>query len=101
MALAYEHTARHANGGIIINNGDGTTTEADTKQCCHCGQHFVWRAGSGTTRGYCTLCSQYTCGDPKCHEHFPIEERMDLYERDLLPSLDASRDQAKVKRVIR
>lgn len=105
MVLSYSHSARVPDGTVLRDNGDGTVTEADTRQCCHCGKHFVWRAGSGTIRGQCLLCSNpgkpsYTCGDPKCHEHFPIEERMDLYEKGLLPSLDASRDQAKVKRTI-
>lgn len=59
-----------ADGQIIIV-GDGPVIEHDTKQCCHCGGHFVIRRGSGTQRGWCTHCNGVTCGGANCWECRP------------------------------
>lgn len=87
----YRHTARRADG-YEISTGPLGTIERDTKQCCHCGGHFQIIPGSGKTRGFCLKCTKVTCGNPACNEHFSIEERMDLFEKGLLPELMGTRD---------
>ena len=52
--------------GYIQIVGDGPTVEADTKQCGHCGGHFVIVRGSGTRRGWCNYCSAVLCGREAC-----------------------------------
>ena len=64
-------------GHIIV---DGIEV-GETRQCCHCGNHFPYRQGSGTKRGFCTLCMAMTCGCPKCMEHMAFEQKLDLFEK--------------------
>lgn len=64
-------------GSIII---DGQEV-AHTKQCCHCGGHFVSVKGSGKIRGYCTLCTKITCGAPACDTHVPFEAKLDYVDK--------------------
>lgn len=92
----YQHTVRNPNGYSISMGPDGKV-ERDTQQCCHCNQHFDVVPGSGKRRGYCMLCNKVTCGSPQCHEHFPFEKRMDLYEKGLIPDLMASSDMIVAK----
>jgi len=73
---------RHA-GHIII---DGIE-RAMTAQCCHCGGHFVVRKGSKRLRGFCSNCSQVTCGAPGCNPCIPFEKKLDLYEKKRLAVL--------------
>ena len=61
--------------------------EIDTLQCCHCGGHFEVVKGSGKIRGWCMLCNQVTCGKPKCDEHYPIEKKLDDFEKGKLKVL--------------
>lgn len=63
--------------GYILVDGQEV---AHTKQCCHCGIHFVSRKGSGKIRGYCTLCSKITCGAPACDVHIPFEAKLDYVD---------------------
>jgi len=63
-------------GHIII---DGQEV-AHTKQCCHCGIHFVSVKGSGKIRGYCTLCNKITCGAPACDPCVPYEAKLDFVD---------------------
>ena len=94
----YQYTARNPNGYAIEVGPEGKR-EFDTKQCCHCGGHFNIVPGSGTTRGFCKLCMKVTCGQYVCCEHYPIEERLDDYERGLLPSLMSPRSEALKSRI--
>lgn len=96
----YEHTARNPNG-YAVEVGPNGKREFDTKQCCHCGGHFNIVAGSGRLRGFCKLCMNVTCGKPCCHEHYPIEERLDDYERGFLPDLMGPRSSSTKLRIIR
>lgn len=52
--------------GYIQIVGEGPVVEHDTKQCMHCGGHFIIRPGSGTRRGWCTSCKGVTCGGANC-----------------------------------
>jgi hypothetical protein len=63
---------RRPSGAIIV---DGAQV-ADTAQCVHCNAHFVMRAGSGTTRGWCRNCNGFVCG-PKCAACVPFEQTLD------------------------
>lgn len=63
--------------GYIIVDGQEV---AHTKQCCHCGNHFVSIKGSGKIRGYCTLCNNITCGAPACDVHVPFEAKLDFID---------------------
>ena len=36
-------------GAIVLNGRE----IAETRQCCHCGQHYVSVKGSGKRRGFC------------------------------------------------
>lgn len=87
----YRHTVRNPNG-YSISTGNKGTIEHDTQMCVHCGQHFDVVPGSGKVRGYCMMCNGVTCGNHACLEHFPLERRMDLYEKGRLPDLMASTD---------
>lgn len=69
-------SVRKPSGGIVL---DGVHV-ADTVQCCHCGGHFVMRAGSGITRGWCSRCSGMICG-PTCAECTPIEMRIEIAQK--------------------
>lgn len=65
---------RKPSGTILIDGKD----VASTAQCCHCGCHFIMLKGSGKTRGFCTLCTEITCGDPACHPHNPWRKRYEM-----------------------
>lgn len=63
--------------GIIIVDGKQV---ASTKQCCHCGCHFVMIKGSGKLRGFCTKCAEVTCGKIGCCTCVPFEKKLELVE---------------------
>ena len=63
--------------GYIIVDG---VEVARTKQCCHCGMHFVSRKGSGVIRGYCFECERIICGAETCNIHIPVEARLDIID---------------------
>ncbi len=48
--------------GVICVDGKEV---ASTRQCVHCGSHWIPVKGSGTRRGYCLKCHGHTCG-PDC-----------------------------------
>lgn len=64
--------------GYIIVDGQEI---AQTKQCCHCGNHFVSVKGSGKIRGHCMLCNKITCGAPACDIHVPFEAKLDYIDK--------------------
>ena len=76
---SYDH--RYA-GTILIDGRD----VAITRQCVHCGDHFVSVRGSGATRGWCTRCNGIVCG-PKCAACVPFEQQLLAMEGKL--DLDA------------
>jgi hypothetical protein len=65
--------------GIITDLNTGSVV-ATTKQCCHCGNHFISKKGSGKMRGWCTKCSAITCGKIKCCVCVPFEKKLELAE---------------------
>lgn len=68
---------RKPSGAIIV---DGLEV-AHTRQCCHCGMHFVSVRGSGKVRGFCLRCHKITCGAAGCDPCVPFEERLLLMEQ--------------------
>lgn len=94
----YQSTARRAAGKVTCVDPSSGMKEADTLQCVHCSNHWIVKKGSGIVRGFCVKCDGYTCGNQQtCHECFPFEERMDLYEKGMLPFLMAPREMIGVK----
>jgi hypothetical protein len=63
--------------GIIIADGSVVAT---TKQCCHCGNHFVMIKGSKKKRGWCMKCHNITCGKLECCPCVPFEKKLELAE---------------------
>ena len=63
--------------GYILLDGQEV---AHTKQCCHCGSHFVSIKGSGKIRGFCVGCNSITCGTPACDIHVPYEKKLEIVE---------------------
>jgi hypothetical protein len=70
-------------GAIII---DGVQV-ADTLQCCHGGEHWIVRKGSGIKRGWCMNCNKPTCGLPKCDPCVPFDKKLTLFEKGLIKAL--------------
>lgn len=83
----YAKTLRKSHGHIIIRHEDGSKIQADTKQCCHCGAHFVFVKGSGVLRGFCTKCHDITCGKIDCCKCEPYEKKIELIEKGSLITL--------------
>ncbi len=77
--------------GYAYATGVHGVEEMDTKMCCHCGQHFEVKRGSGKIRGKCFMCdstgNKWTCGSPQCDVHMSIEKRFDLYEKGRMKNL--------------
>jgi hypothetical protein len=63
---------------------DGKIIEMDSLQCCHCNVHYHVRPGSGKQRGWCTMCSQPTCGRSACAVCVPFERKLVAQERRAL-----------------
>lgn len=63
--------------GIIIIDGQQV---ASTKQCPHCGGHFIMKKGSGKIRGFCMKCHEVTCGALGCCKCVPFEKKLELVE---------------------
>jgi hypothetical protein len=70
--------------GILMVNGSVVAT---TKQCCHCGNHFIMAKGSGKTRGWCMNCHAITCGKLGCCKCVPFEQKLDDFEAGKITSL--------------
>jgi hypothetical protein len=63
--------------GIIVIDGQQV---GSTKQCCHCGGHFMMVKGSGKLRGWCMKCNEVTCGKFDCCKCVPFEKKLELVE---------------------
>lgn len=61
--------------GVIVITGEHGEIQADTLQCCHCGNHWIPVKGSGIRRGWCHRCGKVTCGAPGCDACVPYEQR--------------------------
>jgi len=66
-------------GAIIV----GGKQIATTRQCCHCGGHFLSVKGSGTQRGFCTRCHSVTCGSELCDVCLPHEKQLEMMEKGI------------------
>lgn len=71
--------------GFIL---DGQNVIASTRQCVHCGMHWVPQTGSGIRRGFCIKCMGPLCGKWECLRRcIPFEKRLELIEKGLLTEL--------------
>lgn len=75
------HSVPKPHGTLIITDGNGVTTHADTLRCCHCQRVWVVMRGSGIRRGFCTKCAAVTCGAPECDPCAPWEKQLEGLER--------------------
>lgn len=75
-SFAAAESVRQPSGHIIVNGQQA----GDTRQCVHCGGHFLMLRGSGRRRGFCTLCHGITCGSPGCEACVPAEKRLEQRE---------------------
>lgn len=64
--------------GTVFIDGEEV---AETRQCVHCGRHWLWRKGSGKKRGWCMNCSGVTCGKPACMRCDPLERKLERWEK--------------------
>ena len=80
-----EHGVLKPHGTLITTPWDGPEVHQDTIQCVHCYRHWVYKPGSGKTRGFCTRCNGFVCG-PKCAECVPKEAKLENIEagRDVM-----------------
>ncbi len=69
-------------GTVIVADPNGAISEAATRQCVHCGRHWIHRPGSRTIRGYCMSCNGPFCG-PQCEECVPQEQQIENLEQGL------------------
>ncbi len=66
--------------GVLLLNGQQV---GSTKQCCHCGKHFMMIKGSGKLRGFCLKCRKITCGCVECCTCVPYEKQIENLEKGL------------------
>lgn len=78
-------TTLRPNGFVIIQGVDGNLFEGETRQCCHCGGHWLVQPGSGKIRGWCGKCSAWFCS-PECMECVPHERMLDIMSGILNPT---------------
>lgn len=78
MHLLQRTRRKEASYAITTDIWSGQTEEYSLAACCHCGLHFRIRPGSGVLRGWCSLCSQITCGKKACQPCVPFEKRLAL-----------------------
>ncbi len=74
-----EHVAKPH--GLIFQNGKEV---ASTLQCCHGGEHWVVRKGSGIRRGFCMRCMAPTCGKDECIPCKPFVDELGLSQGRIL-----------------
>lgn len=74
---------RRASGHIFADEQEIGTTLA----CCHCGNNFLVRRGSGKRRGFCMECGSATCGRKECDVCVPFEKRLEAYEKGKIKRL--------------
>jgi hypothetical protein len=100
-------------GEIIISDVESDrTVTLPTKQCCHCGSHWVAKAdriaaeyvdqstardlqaAGKTMRGFCTRCSGPVCGPDCAGQCIPQEQMLEAMEG----TVDLSRGTVSVSR---
>lgn len=70
-----------AHGYSVVTSPVSSNVESETRSCVHCGQHWIYKQGSGIDRGLCTKCDGYTCGKKSCDPCYPIEARIEDMEK--------------------
>jgi len=76
----FGHKVRGAAGFIEVMDPDRPKLELETRQCCHCGMHWIYKPGSGTVRGFCMKCNGTTCGAERCNACVPQEAQIEIIE---------------------
>ena len=76
----FGHKVKGPAGHVIITEPGSDPKEFETRQCVHCGKHWIYRPGSGTKRGFCLKCMGVTCGAEACDACVPYEARVELAE---------------------
>ena len=71
--------------GVVLIDGQQV---ADTLCCVHCNRHWIVQRGSGITRGFCTNCMGPTCGHKKCDGCYPLEKKLEDYEKGKIKILN-------------
>ena len=66
-------------GEVTVSDPDFGDTRLPTKQCVHCGDHWIVFPGSGRIRGFCMQCNGPICG-PKCQKCIPQERQLEARE---------------------
>lgn len=78
----FTHGVHKPAGVVLVTDFDGKLIENDTKQCCHCGGHFIVVKGSGKPHVHCGRCAADTCSNPRCMSGcYPIQKRFDDVEK--------------------
>jgi len=72
-----------ASGYIFL---DGKETQ-ETRQCVHCGRHWIYERGSGRKYGFCMNCMGIHCATEECCICIPWQKKMDLIEKGRLDIL--------------
>lgn len=67
-------------GELITMPEEGKVTHQPTLMCCHCGNTWIAKKGSGKKRGLCLCCHGFTCGDPGCDNCVPFEQQLENVE---------------------
>jgi len=83
-----DHTVIKPHGYTVVVGEFGLPVENDTLQCCHCGMHWQVIRGSGRRRGWCTGCTQVTCGAKACVPCIPQEMRCEEPDRAFRRAID-------------
>lgn len=74
----FEHSSPHAAGVVVVTDWDRNDRTSDTKQCPHCGGHWIIQRGSGKPHMFCQKCMADTCSNPAClRQCYPFEKRSD------------------------
>jgi len=64
--------------GLCFENDRET---AETRQCVHCGRHWIYRPGSGRKFGWCMNCGGIHCARPECCVCDPWQRKIEAEAR--------------------
>lgn len=67
-------------GELTITTEDGCR-RLGTRQCAHCGCHWIVRPGSKTIRGFCMCCNGFVCGPLCAGKCIPTEQLLENIEQ--------------------
>lgn len=77
-------TGRHKAAGYVqITDPIKGVIELETRHCMHCSKHWIYKPGSGITRGFCLNCMGLTCGAKQCDPCIPFERRLEAVEKGI------------------